>query len=88
MRRKGRPEQACDGFDLGTVSLGRAEEEGRCSCHADVLALREALMHLRGVWTAAQTDPEGLDVQPQGLGVLPQRLGLELLLTALPLGSD
>src|SRR5438876_11376240 len=50
-----RPDQACDGFDLGTVSLGRAEEEGRGACHTDLLALLEALMHLRGVFTAVQT---------------------------------
>src|SRR5438128_876763 len=73
------PDQEFDGFALGTVALGRAEEEGRGAGHTDCLAILEALMNLRGVLTAVQTGLAGLDVQPQGLSVLPQRLGLELL---------
>ncbi len=74
------PDQEFDGFDLGTVSLGIAEEEGRGARHADFLALFQTGIDRVGVFATAQTGLEGLDVQPQGLGMLLQRLGLQLLL--------
>jgi len=75
-----RPDQEFDGFDLGTVSLSIAEEEGRCARHADFLTLFQTGIDLVGVFATAQTGLEGLYVQPQGLGMLLQGLGLQQLL--------
>lgn len=75
-----RPDQEFDGFDLRTVSLSIAEEEGRCARHADFLAVFQTGIDLVGVFATAKTGLEGLDVQPQCLGMLLQRLGLQQLL--------
>ena len=75
-----RPGNEFDGFQLGTVSLGIAEEEGRGPRHPDFLPLVQTGRDLVGVFATAKTGFEGLAIQPQGLGMLLQRLGLELLL--------
>src|SRR6266571_3496270 len=75
-----RPDQEFDGFDLRTVSLSRAEEEGRCARHADFLTLFQTGIDRVGVFATAKTGLEGLYVQPQCLDMLLQRLGLQQLL--------
>ena len=72
-----RSDQEFDSFDLRTVSLSIAEEEGRCARHADFLTLFETGIDLVGVFATAKTSFEGLYVQPQCLGMLLQRLGLQ-----------
>ena len=75
-----RPNQEFDGFDLRTVSLGIAEEEGRGARHPDFLPLFQTGIDLVAVFAAVQTGLEAWHIQPQGFGMLLQGLGLQLLL--------